>query len=365
MRGIMRSPYRTRRTVALISAAASLLLAATGVGLAAGAAGAETVAPRVSPLIPTCSSITPIAYGTAPLKAKISVAGQVDCFTFTGVIGDAAATDIAVTSGTVSPFEDIFRPDGTSACGGPFGGTGGSCPINQNGTWTLELSDSFGTHTGKMNISIQRFNSAVNCKAITFGAKPITGKLAAPAAFSCFTFTGNAGDVFYVRAVGISGTLGTPTVTLTAPDGSKPCGISEFGALDCPLSETGTQSLVLWSSLETPTGSFHISDQRLTAPAHCPTLVQGGASMASSIATAGQMRCFKFSGTTSEHVTVTLTGLTGTFQPLIDMFRPSGTSAAANPGTSVSFTLDVTGTWTVLIWDNNGPGTGNFTITLT
>ena len=49
----------------------------------------------------------------------------------------------------------------------------------------------------------------------------------------------------YTHVVGVKGSLATPEITLGAPNGSEPCGSAELGTLECTLSETGTQSLLL------------------------------------------------------------------------------------------------------------------------
>ncbi len=349
----------------LVGAAA--LLVALGVSVMAPVSASASVtraaAPRAESM-PSCSTTAAISYGEVPQVADIAVAAQIDCFTFSGTSGDLEFTNLDVTSGDVSPFIDIFKPDGISACGGPYEGPGG-CPLDETGTWTIELSDSDGTHTGSMNVAINRVNVAVGCKNLPYGPTTVKGKVKTVAAISCFTFSGKSGDVDYVHVVGVKGALGTPEITLGSPDGSEPCGSAELGTLECPLTETGAQSLLVYADRGAVTGKYNISIQRLTDPVQCPTLVKHGSSDASSIATIGQVRCFEFAGTDGEKITATLTGVSGTLEPLMDLFNPAGTSVAAGPGETLSYTLDSTGTWVILIEDDSGAGLGNFTIALT
>jgi hypothetical protein len=349
----------------LVSVAA--LLVGAGVLVVAPLAASASVASNGTAgrfSMPSCSSTASISYGEAPVDATISVAGAIDCFTFAGVDGDTEFTNIAVTSGSVSPFIDIFEPDGTSACGGPYEGPGG-CPLGATGTWTIELSDSDGTHTGSMNIAINRVDSAVGCHTLAFGSTTVKGKIKAPASITCYTFSGKAGGVIYTHVVGVKGTLATPEITIGSPDGSEPCGNVELGTLECTLSETGTQSLLLYADIAGETDTFDISNQLLTKPVQCPTLTKHGASKAGSIATIGQVQCFKFAGTNGEKTKTTLTDVTGTLEPLMDLFDPEGQSVAAGPGESITYKLTSSGTWVVLVEDNSGPGIGDFSIALT
>jgi hypothetical protein len=316
----------------------------------------------------TCTTTTAISYGGKPTKGAIATTGADACFTFSTAEGDAVWIDLAATAGSLSLFDDVYRPGPISTCAGPYGGPGAcDVPSGGAGTWTLQVSDSSNTHTGKFNVSIQRLDIGVGCKALSFGASAIKGKITAPAGSACFTFAGSASDVVFARAVGISGKLGTPTVLVAAADGSEPCGINEFGIAECPLTGSGPQTLLVYSSLGKPTGAFRIYSQQLTAPQHCTTLTAGGAGETGDVAKAGDVACFTFAGTDGENATVTLTKVTGSLSPLIDDFRPTGTSACAGPGTTVDCPLDTTGTWTTLVYDSSttDKGTGSFTATLT
>jgi hypothetical protein len=342
-----------------------LVLGAAGIVPAATVQSAAAAEPDAGV---TCTTTTPIGYSGTPTHGTIGTAGADACFTFPTAEGDVVWVDLATISGDLSLFEDVYRPGPISTCAGPYGGPGAcSVPSGGAGTWTLQVSDSSGTHTGKFNVSIQRLDKGVGCKSIAFGKSAVKGKVTAPAASSCFTFTGKASDVLFARATGISGKLGTPTLLVAAADGSEPCGINEFGEQDCPITDAGTQTVLVYSSLETPTGSYQIYDQQLTAPQHCTALAIGGAGKTGKVAKAGDVACFTFAGTKGQTVTVTLTKLTGSVSPLMDDFRPTGTSACGGPGDSLECGIDTTGTWTTMIWDSSSTddGTGSFTATAT
>lgn len=318
--------------------------------------GADSVA------MPSCSSSTSISYGAVPKRVSISKDGAIACLTFHGSDGDVEFTDIAVTSGDISPFFDIFSPSDTSTCAGPYSQPT-LCTVDASGTWTIEVSDSENDETGSMNVAIQKLDSAAGCASISYGPKVTKGKVKTPAAITCYKFSQSAGQVVYIRDVGIKGSIGTPDMLLAAPDGSEPCG-NGAGTLECSIGESGTQSLLLYST-EGDTGSFDVSDQRLTSPVDCPKITKGGAAASSEISTIGEVQCFEFKGKDKEKVTVSLADVTGTLDPLMDLFNPSGNSVLAGPTTSLSYTLTAKGTWVVLVEDSSGKGLGDFEISLT
>jgi hypothetical protein len=316
-----------------------------------------------APLSVTCATTTPISYGSNSITGSIKTAGADACFTFTTAPGDVVWLNMAKTSGNLSLFTDFFRPGGISTCAGPYDGAG-YCPVPSGGSggWTLQISDSSGTHTGAFRLSIQRLDVGVGCKKITFGMAT-TAKLKEEADSTCFTFKGKSTDYLFAKAVGTSGTIGIPSAIETSPKGTEQC--DSNGTVECPLTAGGTQTLLLFSESGKATGSFRIYAQQMTGPEHCTSLTVGGAAKSGSVAKAGDVACFTFAGTSGDTDKATITGLTGTLSPEIDFFRPSGTSACASPGETVSCGLDATGTWTILVYDTAGKGTGSFSMAVT
>ncbi|MBV8462683.1 MAG: hypothetical protein JO368_05275 [Acidimicrobiales bacterium] len=224
------------------------------------------------------------------------------------------------------------------------------------------MSDSFGTHTGKFRLSIQRLDVGVGCKSLKFG-KAASAHIKEAASATCFTFTAASGDALFAKSVGTSGTIGTPSAIVTSAAGAVECLVN--GTVECPLSAAGSTTVVLYSESGSGTGSFRIYPQQMTAPQHCTAVMVGGPGKSGSVAKAGDVACFAFSGTSGDTDTATITGLTGSLSPEIDFFRPTGTSACASSGLTVSCPLDATGSWTILVYDVAGPGTGSFSLAVT
>ena len=350
----MLTRFRTKWAAALGMAAAALLVSLVAPLAASGPAGAT--APRTSV---TCSSTKAISYGANAAAGSIASAGADECFTFTTASGDVPWLNMAVTSGSLGLFFDFFRPGPISTCAGPYGGAT-SCPVPSGGSgaWTLQVSDSAGTHTGAFRLSLNRLDVGVGCTPVTYG-HDVDAKIAKKASFACFTFTSSAGDVIYARSTGTSGNLSSVSSVEASATGSVQC--ASNGVVECSVPTSGTQTLMEYSESGQTKGSFVLYLQRMTGPKHCTAVTVGGAKVNGSVPKAGDVACFDFMGKSGTTATATLTSLTGTLAPLIDFFGPTGTSICASPATSVSCGLNSTGTWTVLVDDNSASGTGTGT----
>lgn len=352
---------RARRSewAAITTAALTCVLLLLGTSLLQGSSVAAAI-PRTGV---SCSTTTAISYGSNSISGSIASAGADACFTFTTAPGDVVWLNMAKTTGDLSLFDDFFRPGPISTCAGPYGGSG-ACPVpaGGSGAWVLQVSDSSGTHTGAFRLSIQRLNVGVGCTNLKFG-KDLDAQIPQKAASTCFTFTATPGEFLFARGTGTSGKIGTPSAIVATATGAEPCIAN--GTIECPLTTSGTQTLLLYSESGTTKGSFVLYTQQMTAQKHCTTLTAGGPKESGSVAHEGDFACFVFSGASGDTETVTLSSLTGTLDPLIDFFEPTGPSACASPALAVSCTLDKTGTWTVLVNDDLGPGTGTFQAALT
>jgi hypothetical protein len=354
---LLRPSIKRRSGVVLIAAALGFMG-----WLASGIPAASTAGAAVQPLTIACTTTTPIAYGPSSIAGSIATAGADACFTFTTAPGDVVWLNMARTSGSLSLFYDFYRPGAISTCASPYDGAT-ECPVPSGGSggWTLQVSGDDGT-TGSFRLSIQRLDLGVGCKALQFG-KAVTAHLKEAASSDCYTFTTSSGAFLYARSIVTRGSSGLPSLIESAPTGTEQC--DAFGTVECPLPASGDQTLLLSSDSTSDTGTFRIYAQQMTGPKHCTALAVGGAAKDGSVAKAGDVACFTFAGTSGDTDVATLTGLKGTLSPEIDFFEPSGTSACASSGTSVTCSIGATGSWTVLVYDSSGSGTGSFAIAVT
>src|SRR5262249_46420597 len=128
----------------------------------------------------TACSPTPITFGAAPTAASISAAAEVDCYSFTGAVGDQIRIRVVETSGAWGARQAVPAPNNSSISTRTTA-TETTCKVLTAGTHQIQVSDNTSTKTGNYSIAVQRLNNPLGCAALTFGVAPATAAIAAAA----------------------------------------------------------------------------------------------------------------------------------------------------------------------------------------
>jgi hypothetical protein len=211
---------------------------------------------------------TPISFGAAPLSGTISAAAEMDCFTFSGSVGERVLLYFAQTSGTMSLEGEIYNPNGTLLCNEV--GNLYNCLLTQTGTHTILLRDYYNTGTGGYGVSVQRISNSVGCTPISFGAAPLSGTISAAAEMDCFTFSDVVGNHVLLSFTKTSGTMSLEA-EIYNPNGTLLC--NQVGTLyDCLLTQTGQHTVILRDYFSTGTGTYNVSISYSPSSTATPTL---------------------------------------------------------------------------------------------
>ena len=83
-----------------------------------------------------------LQYGEV-ITGSIDSLGDVNIYTFEGTSGDAVRFSMNMTSGTLDPLFDVFRPDGTLLCDTQTTGILAQvdCTLDATGTHTILVGD--------------------------------------------------------------------------------------------------------------------------------------------------------------------------------------------------------------------------------
>jgi len=309
-----------------------------------------------------CTLIKP---GAAPATATLpaSPIGVVDCYKFSAKAGDQEWIRAVKTSGSMYPYVELVKPDGTTVC--TTTSTDQLCAIDTTGTYTILVRDYYGLYGGSFTLAIQRTNSPLNCPTLALGAAPTSGSIGAAGAMSCYTFTANAGDQIRIRW-GMTAGPGTAYAQLVRPDGTLICSNSGPSELNCQLGGAGKYRVILRDSSGANTSSFNILAQRLSAPSNCTTaLAPGAAPTTGSLTVAAQMDCYKLAGTAGDVVRLRAVRTTGSGAIAEDIVRPNGTiMCSITTAVDQTCTLDTTGTYHVFVRDYYGQYIENYAVAM-
>lgn len=212
---------------------------------------------------------TAISFGNPPTSGAIPETGGTYCFTFSLETNDRVRSLVVKTSGTITPFEEIVRPDGTTLCENIVGEI--SCTADIAGSYTLLINDFGGTDIGDYALYVQRLNLPVGCTAISFSGLPSTGTITAAAETDCFTFNGKAGDQIRVRVVKTAGAI-TPFQEVVTPDGTTLCKTIVSEAT-CQIQSDGPHTILVNDFGNTDSGTYQLTLLCLTAPCGLPLTI--------------------------------------------------------------------------------------------
>lgn len=294
------------------------------------------------------------------VHCSIDVAGETDSFSFSGTAGDQIRVRVVETSGSLSAFQEIIRPDGTSLCGTVVGEM--TCLLDGNGNHTILVNDFGGTDVGAYSLYLQRLNSPAGCRGIDFGALPATGSIDEAAANDCFTFMMMAGDRVRGRVVETAGSI-SAFQEIIRPDGTTFCG-TIVGEQTCLADADGTYTILIKDFGGTSTGDYALYIQRLNNPVGCTPITFSGIPTTGAIDVAAETDCFTFNGLPDKHIRVRAIATSGTLAPFKEVMRPDGTTLCSAVVSEMTCELGAEGTYTILVNDHGGTDSGSYQLTL-
>jgi FlgD Ig-like domain len=203
--------------------------------------------------------------------------------------------------------------------------------------------------------------------AITSGST-VAGSVAGPTFSETWTFTGNTNDEVVFTAVTTSGALNTNLV-LKAPGGAV-VSTTTTDRTDFKLTSSGTWTIVISDAALANAGNYNLTLIDLAGTLNSGGDSDGGAIASGQILTgttnaASDLDAYTFSGTTGDRVVLTFpaTSSTATYNTAVYLYPPGGgTFVTASFGDRLEYQLAATGTYKVVVQDQNLVNTGTFAI---
>jgi YD repeat-containing protein len=301
-------------------------------------------------------SATALSCGQA-VVGSIGVAEQIDAYTITVATNDVVTIRTKKTSGTLTPYLELYGPTGSLV-------TSGSQidrTLADSGTYTILARDSSSFYTGSYLLTWQRYNNpcspAINCGTSATGSIGTTVD-APPWGF--YNITVSANDIVKIRAIKTSGSL-VPFLELYNSGGTVVT--TATGEINTTLAVAGTYTVVVRDQTGTYTGGYAVTWQRWNNP--CATSMSCGQVVSGSIGITADpppWRYYSFTGSANDIVTIRPTKTSGTFTPYLELYGPTGTLVGGGAG-QLDRTLTSSGIHTIVLRDQNSINTGNFILT--
>jgi hypothetical protein len=334
-----------------------------------------TTTGSVTVLINTFTDVAgTISVGT-PVTAATTVAGQNARYTFSGTSGQQMSMNLSgnTYTGCNAAVISILQPNGASVgsagiCNSSTGSLN-SVTLPVTGTYTV-LVDPQGTTTGSVTMLLNNFADVTG--TISVGT-PLTATTTVAGQNARYTFSGTAGQQLSMNLSGNTYVgCNALVVSVLQPSGASvgSTGICNgtTGFMDSIiLPVTGTYT-VLVDPQGTTTGSVTLLLNAFTDISGTTSI---GTPLTATTTVAGQNARYTFSGTLGQQLSMNLSGNTyvGCNAVVVSVLKSDGTSLASagicngSTGFMDSFTLPVTGTYTVLV-NPQGTTTGSVTFLL-
>jgi RHS repeat-associated protein len=314
-----------------------------------------------------------IASGTAT-PVSLSIPGQADLLTFSGVAGQLASVQVSNSNSlNCNLYVSIISPDGT-----PLAQPNNSCsssfflnpiPLPATGTYTVLVAPANGT-TGAATITLWLFSEQESGGVLSGTPTPITMNISGQS--QAMPFTGVAGQFADVQFA--NSTFGCcVAVSILNPDGSTLItntiggAALSLGPIELPANGTYTL-LVAPTGANSSSGSASVTLWLFNEPASA--VLTPGTPEEVLLSTPGQSDALTFSGVAGQLASMQITNSNSLSCNLyVSIIGPDGT-ALTRPNNSCSnsfflnpVTLPATGTYTVLVAPANGT-TGSATVNL-
>ena len=309
-----------------------------------------------------CTNMSPIGLGAAASTGSISAAGQADCYTYSGAIGDRVHITVVATNGTLVPNTSVIDPTDAVTCG-PTTDAEQTCRVTTDGTHIIVIGDVAETGTGGYTVAADLIApTCADTVPIKLGDTSLTGSVSSSDEAHCYTFPAKVNDRMRVRVVATDGTV-EPFTTILNPGGSAVCGPTTQIEQTCRITSTGTHTIMVRDHVGTNTGGYTVYLQRLAIPKRCTVIAFGATALSGSITVPGDADCYTFRAPTGLRVRIRVVATAGAIVPSTELINVNG-ATLCGPSTAIEQTCRLFSSRNnmILVRDDAGPNLGDYSI---
>jgi hypothetical protein len=230
------------------------------------------------------------------------------------------------------------------------------------GTYNVVAADYYGTSGGRFELHFARAPGANEAGLLTNGGVA-TGTLT-KGDIDSYTFVANVGDGIQLRVADVNATALVPRVWVYGPTGAL---VETFWGYDVAAylfaaPAEGTYTVVVTDYYGTGTGNYEVHFTRAPGANEEGALVNGG--LRSGVLTLGDLDSYTFDASVGESLQLRFADIDATaLIPRMWLYGPTGALVATTWGydiASMDATAPATGTYTVVLSDYYGTGTGDY-----
>jgi hypothetical protein len=339
--------------------------------------GLEASVPATSQIVASPRPSDSILCGETKSGTILSAAER-DEFTFTGTIGEAVVFAAVGIAAPLGPVAELYDPNNVLRFRTLPNRQSLSVQLPVSGTYKIVVHDDNLTDIGNYNLNLQSSSGgcgeAIACGATLPGVVPGgTNQTGNPhAQQDSFTFIGGQNDAVVFAAVATSGLI-APVAELYDPNGVlRFRTLPNRQSLSVSLPVTGTYTIIVHDDNLVDGGSYNVNMH--SSSGKCGTPIQCGETLAGALPGAknptalphAQQDGYTFIATQGESVVFAALATGGTVLPVAELYDPNGVLRFRTlPNRqSLSVSLPATGTYTVIVHDDNLVDGGTYNINM-
>jgi hypothetical protein len=290
--------------------------------------------------------------------------GRTKKYTFTANVGEGIQLRLVdKNGGTFYPRLDITGPGGSvvgAAWGADVAVSTFAAPAT--GTYTVVAADYYGTNSGRFELHYARAPGANEGGLLTSGG--VAAGSLTKGDIDSYTFTANVGDGIQLRLVDVNATTFFTRIWVYGPTGALVTNAydADVALLSFAAPADGTYTVVVTDYYGPGTGNYEVHYTRAPGANEEGALVNGG--LRNGVMTKGDLDSYTFTANVGEGIQIRLADIDATgFYPRIWLYGPTGAlvTNAYDPDVAVlSVAAPASGTYTVVVADYYGTGTGDY-----
>jgi FlgD Ig-like domain len=299
---------------------------------------------------------------------------DMDCFTFTGTMGNRVLIDAVATSGAGFNTVIVLYPPAGAGYLTYTASDRLEAQLSASGTWTVVIEDNGNDTAGGYTLSMLN----VTAGPITSGTDTDGGPIASneikngtfqdAVDFDAYTFNAFAGNRVFISAIATGGSANTTLTLYPTSGGTAETYTSSGDVIDWQCATSGSYTVVVEDYGNAHTGTYTLSFLNLTAGPLIGSGDNDGGPMNSAdvktgtISGPGDFDVFTFQGQFGDRVLIDAIATAGaSFNTVIALYPPNGgANLTYTAGDRLDVQLTSSGTWSVLIEDNGNDTPGSY-----